>query len=46
MANGVEEIVQLTDVEGNDVYPILEWTGLDSVREYTVTVFTADGRPW
>lgn len=45
-ADGVEEIELLTEVEGNDAYALLEWVGLDAVSEYTVTVFTADGRPW
>jgi hypothetical protein len=45
-ADGIEEIELLTDVEGNDAYAILEWVGLGAVSEYTVNVFTADGRPW
>ncbi len=45
-AAGIEEIELLTDVEGNDAYATLEWVGVDAVSEYTVTVFTADGRPW
>lgn len=45
-ADGIDEIELLTGVEGNDAYAMLEWVGLDAASEYTVTVFTADGRPW
>ncbi len=45
-ADGIDEIELLTEVEGNDAYAMLEWVGLDAASEYTVTVFTADGRPW
>lgn len=45
-ADGVAEIKLLTPTTGNRPYALLEWSAVPGAADYTVSVFTPDGRAW